>query len=99
MGAHKSYRGRSFICFSSTYTDKAGILHSRILPTLEAGTIVTVPRQAVDFVVTEYGAVRLAACPTWMRAEKLISIAHPDFREGLIKEAERMKIWRRTNKI
>ena len=99
MGAHKSYRGRSFICFSSTYKDKAGIIHSRIMPTLEAGTIVTIPRQAVDFVVTEYGAVRLAACPTWMRAEKLISIAHPDFRDSLIKEAERMKIWRRTNKI
>ena len=99
MGAHKSHRGRSFICFSSTYKDSAGMVHSRILPTLEAGTIVTVPRQAVDFIVTEYGAVRLAACPTWMRAEKLISIAHPDFRDSLIKDAERMKIWRRTNKI
>lgn len=99
MGAHKSYRGRSFICFSSTYTDSSGNVHSRILPTFEPGTIVTVPRQAVDFVVTEYGAVRLAACPTWMRAEKLISIAHPDFRDDLIKEAERMKIWRRTNRI
>jgi len=99
MGAHKSKRGRSFICFSSTYSDTEGTVHSRILPVFEPGTIVTVPRQAVDFVVTEYGAVRLAACPTWMRAEKLISIAHPDFREELIKEADRMKIWRRSNKI
>lgn len=99
MGAHKSYRGRSFICFSSTYTDKSGNVQSRILPTFEPGTIVTVPRQAVDFVVTEYGAVRLAACPTWMRAEKLISIAHPDFRDDLIREADRMNIWRKTNKI
>ncbi len=99
MGAHKSYRGRSFICFSSTYTDSSGNTQSRILPVFEPGTIVTVPRQAVDFVVTEYGAVRLAACPTWMRAEKLISIAHPDFRDDLIKDAERMKIWRRSNRI
>jgi len=99
MGSHKSHRGRSFICFSSTYTDKDGRVQSRIVPTLEPGTIVTVPRQAVDFIVTEYGAVRMAACSTWMRAEKLIGIAHPDFRDGLVKEAEKMGIWRRTNKI
>ncbi len=99
MGSHKSYKGRSFICFSSTYTDKEGQMHSRIVPTFEPATIVTVPRQAIDFIVTEYGAVRLAACSTWMRAEKLINIAHPDFREGLIKKAKELKIWRQSNKI
>jgi acyl-CoA hydrolase len=52
-----------------------------------------------NFVVTEYGAVSLKTCPTWQRAEKLISIAHPDFRDDLIKSAEERKIWRRTNKI
>ena len=98
MGSHKSHRGRSFVCFSSTYKDNEGNIQSRIVPTFEAGTIVTVPRQAVDFIVTEYGAVRLAACSTWMRAEKLVSIAHPDFRDGLIKKAEEMKIWRQSNK-
>ena len=33
---------------------------------------------------------------TWQRAEALINIAHPDFREWLISEAEKMRIWRRT---
>jgi acyl-CoA hydrolase len=99
MGAFRSQGGRSFICLSSTYKDSEGKMQSRILPSFEPGTIVTVPRQAVDFIVTEYGAVRLAACPTWMRAEKLISIAHPDFRDDLIKSAEKMNIWRKTNKI
>ncbi len=99
MGSFRSHRGRSFICLSSTYKDSEGKIQSRIVPSFEPGTIVTVPRQAVDFIVTEFGAVRLAACPTWMRAEKLISIAHPDYRDNLIKSAEKMNIWRRTNKI
>jgi acyl-CoA hydrolase len=42
--------------------------------------------------------VNLKGLSTWERAEKLISIAHPDFREELIQEAEKMHIWRRTNK-
>ncbi len=94
-----SKKGKSFICIESTFKDKEGNLHSRVVPTLEPGTIVTVSRQLVDFVVTEYGAVRLGANPVWQRAEKLISIAHPQFRDDLVKEAERMGIWRRSNRI
>jgi acyl-CoA hydrolase len=52
----------------------------------------------VDFIVTEYGAVRLRSKPTWERAELLISIAHPDFRDELVKAAEEFKIWTKTNK-
>jgi acyl-CoA hydrolase len=98
LGAQWSKKGKSFICLASTHTDANGVTTSRITPQLPLGTIVTIPRQMVDYVVTEYGAVKLTACPTWMRAEKIISIAHPDFRDDLIKEAEKMKIWRRSNK-
>ncbi len=97
-GAYKSTNGKSFICLASTYTERDGTVVSRITPTLEAGTVVTIPRQMVDFVATEFGVERLTASPTWMRTEKLINLAHPDFRDDLIKEAERMRLWRFSNK-
>jgi acyl-CoA hydrolase len=50
-------------------------------------------------VVTEYGITMLKGKSTWERAEGLINIAHPDFRDELIKEAEKMKIWVRSSKI
>jgi acyl-CoA hydrolase len=97
-GAYKSANGKSFICLASTYAERDGTVVSRITPTLEAGTIVTIPRQMVDFVATEYGVERLTASPTWMRTEKLINLAHPDFRDDLIKEAERLRLWRFSNR-
>ena len=42
--------------------------------------------------------VKLKGRTTWQRAEDLISIAHPDFRDELIAETEKMHIWRRSNK-
>jgi acyl-CoA hydrolase len=98
LGAYWSKGGRSFICLPSTHKKKDGTIESRIVPNFDIGSITTVTRQMVNFIVTEYGAVSLKTCPTWYRAEKLISIAHPDFRDDLIKEAERRKIWRRSNK-
>lgn len=98
LGAYLSKGGKSFICLSSTVTDKQGNMTSRIVPTLKEGSTVTDTRTNTHFVVTEYGKVNLKGLSTWQRAEKLISIAHPDFREQLIKDAEKMKIWRRTNK-
>lgn len=98
MGAYMSEGGKSFICLSSTFTDKSGTKHSRILPTLVPGSIVTDTRPQVMYLVTEYGMVCLKGLSAWERAEKIISVAHPDFRDELIKNAEEQKIWRRSNK-
>jgi butyryl-CoA:acetate CoA-transferase len=98
LGAYLSHGGKSFICCSSTFTDKSGVMHSRIRPTLAEGSIVTDTRANTHYVVTEYGMVNLKGLSTWQKAEAIISIAHPDFRDELIQEAENMHIWRRSNR-
>ena len=100
MGAYLSKGGKSFICLSSTFFNKkTGQLESRIRPTLENGSIVTDTRANVHYLCTEYGCVNLKGLTSWEKAEALISVAHPDFREELIREAEKLHIWRRSNKI
>ena len=47
----------------------------------------------------EYGAVNLKGRNTYERAELLVSIAHPDFREELIEEAKKMGIWKTSSKV
>ena len=98
LGAYLSNGGKSFICCSSTFTDKQGVTHSRIRPTLAEGSVVTDTRANTHYVVTEYGMVNVKGLSSWQKAEALISIAHPDFRDELIAEAEKMHIWRRSNK-
>ena len=98
MGAYLSKGGKSFICLSSAMKGKDGQLKSRIVPTLTPGSICTDPRSTVQYLVTEYGMINLKGLNTWERADKIISIAHPQFREDLIKDAEKMGIWRRSNK-
>lgn len=97
--AFKSKGGKGFICMSSTKSRPDGSIVSRIKPTLSPGTIVTVPRTIVYYVVTEHGIACLKSLSTWQRAEALISIAHPDFRDSLIKEAEAMRVWVKSNKL
>ena len=98
LGAYLSKGGKSFICCSSTYTTRSGELKSRILPVLDPGSIVTDTRANVHYFVTEYGLVNLKGLSTWEKAEAIISVAHPQFREELIREAEKNHIWRRSNK-
>ena len=98
LGAYMSNGGKSFICCSSTFTDKQGVVHSRIRPTLVEGSVVTDTRANTHYIVTEYGMVNVKGLSTWQKAEAIISVAHPDFRDELIKEADKMHIWRKSNK-
>ena len=82
---------------TSSYKDKQGNLKSRIVPTFN-GDAITDPRSQAFNVVTEYGKASLVGKPDWMRTEALINIAHPDHREELIAEAEKLGIWRKSNK-
>lgn len=98
LGAYLSNGGKSFICMSSTFTSKDGTVNSRIRPTLANGSVVTDTRANVHYFVTEYGIVNLKGLSSWQKAEAIISVAHPDFRDELIAEADKMHIWRQSNK-
>ncbi len=98
LGAYLSQGGKSFICMSSTFTTKDGTVKSRIRPTLADGSIVTDTRANVHYFVTEYGLVNLKGLSSWQKAEAIISVAHPDFRDDLIADAEKMHIWKPSNK-
>ena len=79
-GAKMSKGGKSIIaCYA---TAKGGTI-SKIVPTLKAGTIVTTSRTDVDYVVTEFGVAHMRGSSLRKRAQELINIAHPDFREQL----------------
>ncbi|MDR1159757.1 MAG: butyryl-CoA:acetate CoA-transferase [Syntrophomonadaceae bacterium] len=98
IGCIKSKGGQSYICMTSTRSS-GGKLISRIVPTLSPGSIVSVPRHYASNIVTEYGIVNVAGKSLYARAELLISIAHPDFRDELVKAAQDLNIWTKTNKI
>lgn len=98
LGAYLSKGGKSFICLTSTFTDKSGKVHSRIVPNFDTGSAITAARPNTHWVVTEYGKFNAKGMTTWQRAEGLINLAHPDFREELIEEADKMGIWRPSNK-
>ena len=85
-GAYASAGGKSFICLSSTY-ERPGLRKSRIVLDLSPGNVVTSTRSDMMYVVTEYGMVNLKGKSVPERAAAMISIAHPDFREGLAREA------------
>ena len=85
-GAYASKGGKSFICLSSTY-EKHGERRSRIVFSLTPGNIVTTPRSDVMYLVTEFGMVNVKGRSVAERAKGIISLAHPDFREELERQA------------
>jgi acyl-CoA hydrolase len=94
-GAYASQGGKSFMLLSSTY-ERKGVRRSRIVLNLTPGNIVTTPRSDIMYVVTEYGMVNLKAKSVAERARSLIGIAHPDFREGLEREAREHRLLPRS---
>lgn len=97
LGAARSQGGKGFVCMSSTY-NKGETLASRIKPILTPGATVTATRTMASYIVTEYGIINLKGKSTWERAEAIVSLAHPEFRDQLVSEAEKIGIWRRSNK-
>ena len=97
VGAQRSKNGRSFIALYSTALVKnkeTGEREeiSKIVPFLKPGAAVTLSRNDVDYVVTEYGVVSLRGTSIKERVERLISIAHPKFRDELWQQAYELGI-------
>ena len=87
-GASRSKGGKAIIALSSTA--KNGTI-SRITPMLAPGAGVVTSRGLIRYVVTEYGVAYLHGKSIRERAQALIEIAHPKFREGLYEYCERTK--------
>lgn len=92
--AYASPGGKSFICLSSTY-ERRGVRKSRIVLELTPGNVVTTPRSDMMYVVTEFGIVNLKGKSVPERAEALIALAHPDFRDELERGARERGLMRR----
>jgi acyl-CoA hydrolase len=88
-GACRSKGGKSIIAFESVANTKEGP-QSKIVPHLKYGSFITSPRYETHYVVTEYGIADIKYQNLWERSKRLISIAHPDFRDWLRFEAKRV---------
>lgn len=86
-GAFNSKGGKSILAFYST-AQKGQI--SRVVPRFETGAVVTTPRMDTHYLVTEYGVANLKGKSTRDRALDIIGLAHPRFRDDLLKDAENM---------
>jgi acyl-CoA hydrolase len=94
-GAYASRDGKSFLCLASAY-EREGKRASRIVARIDECNVVTTPRTDVMYVVTEYGIVNLKGKSVPERARALISIAHPDFREDLERQAREYRLLSRA---
>ena len=89
-GAAMGKNGRAIIAMPSVAKKKDGSMVSKITPLLSEGQVVTTSRHDTDYVVTEYGIAKLKGKTVKDRARALINIAHPDFRDELKDEFEKM---------
>jgi 4-hydroxybutyrate CoA-transferase len=87
LGAMLSKGGRNMICIPSTAKQET---ISRIVPTFDAGTVVTTPRHFVDYVVTEFGVASLFGKSLQQRVAALAEVAHPMYRDQLLDEGRRL---------
>lgn len=87
-GAFRSQGGKGFICLNSARTAKDGSLVSNIVPFIPGGSTVSAPRGLIHYVATEYGVAKLSGLSMRERAEAMIAIAHPQFREELAQYAK-----------
>jgi len=88
-GAYLSEGGKNFVVLYSTVKDGA---LSAIVPSLMEGARVSTQRQSVMYIVTEYGVATMVGRSIRQRAQELIRVAHPKFREQLTAEAKKMTI-------
>ena len=86
-GAYRSKGGKGFVCLNATHRKKDGTLKSNIVPCIAGGSTVSAPRTMIQYVATEYGVAKLSGKTLRERAEALAAIAHPDFREELLRYA------------
>lgn len=91
-GAAIAPGGKSFLAFKSVAQKKDGKLVSRITTALPPGAVVTTPRTDAQYVATEYGVADIRGKSIEQRVKSLISIAHPDFRDQLYKEAKENRL-------
>jgi 4-hydroxybutyrate CoA-transferase len=90
-GASRSKGGVPIIALPSTTTTRDGTVISRIVTMLKRGAGVVTSRNHVRYIVTEYGVADLYGKSIRQRAQALIGIAHPDFREDMKKEAVELR--------
>jgi len=96
-GAWLSNGGKGFLCTQSTYVDKEGKRQSKIVPTVDSW--VGCSRWDTQYLVTEYGCEFIRTCTMKERIQKIIGLAHPDFREWLVEEAAKKGFIHKASEI
>ena len=92
VGALHAKGGRNIIAVKSVAHTKSGDV-SAINAQLPLGSVVTLSRNDVDYIVTEYGVAPMRGRSVRERVNNLVAIAHPDFREQLRQDAQRLMLW------